>query len=247
MQRLFYILIFIANLGHATDINVGVAANFGAPIKSIAAAFEQTSGHRINIVLGSTGALYAQIKNGAPLDVLLAADDTTPAKLEQDKAAIAGSRFSYAIGKLVVWGLNAHSADHLLAQLKQGQYKHLAIANPKLAPYGVAAMESLEKMDLLSSSTAKIVQGNNSTQVYQFVETGNAELGFVALSQVWKNGRATVSGSLWIVPDNYHTPIRQDAVLLKTGKDKPAASAFLQYLKSKPAQTIIQKYGYALP
>jgi molybdate transport system substrate-binding protein len=209
----------------------------------IAADFEKATGHKAVLAFGSTGKFYAQIKNGAPFDILLSADDKTPAKLEAEGAAIAGSRFTYAIGKLVLWSAQAGVVDAQGEVLKHGNFKHLAIAAPKLAPYGAAAVETLEKLGLLSAVEPKFVQGENIAQTYQFVFSGNAELGFVALSQVYADGKLT-SGSAWIVPDDLHSPIRQDAVLLTKAKDNAAAVALLGYLKSAAAKTVIKSYGY---
>lgn len=247
MRALILFFFFAQSIAQAADINVAVAANFSAPIKIIAAAFEKESGHKANIIIGSTGALYAQIKNGAPLDVFLAADDSTPIKLEQENASVLGSRFTYAQGKLALWSKNESTTEALNVQLQKGQFKYLALANPKLAPYGQAAMETLEKLGLKAALANKIVLGNNITQAYQFVDTGNAELGFVALSQVWKDNKPSQGGRVWLVPETYYTPILQDAVLLKTGKENPVATAFLAYLKGSAAQSIIKEYGYALP
>ena len=230
---------------HADEVQVAVAANFTAPMQRIAADFEKDTGHKAQLAFGATGKFYAQIKNGAPFEILLSADDSTPAKLEKEGAAVAGSRFTYAIGKLVLWSVKAGFVDDQGEVLKKGDFKHLSIANPKLAPYGAAAIETLTALKRLDAIQPKFVQGENIAQTHQFVATGNAELGFVALSQVMKDGRIS-EGSGWIVPSSLHQPIRQDAVLLANGKDKPAALALLYYLKSDTARKIIRAHGYEL-
>ena len=228
----------------AAEVQVAVAANFTAPMQKIAAEFEKDTGHKALLAFGATGKFYAQIKNGAPFEVFLAADDKTPAKLEAEGDAVPGSRFTYAIGTLVLWSAQPGYVDDQGAVLKKDQFQHLAMANPKTAPYGAAAVAVLTKLGLLNAIEPKFVTGENITQTYQFIETGNAELGFVALSQVMMDGKLT-SGSAWIVPANLHEPIRQDAVLLVGGKDQPAAKALLEYLKGAKAVAIIKSYGYA--
>ena len=230
---------------HADEIDVAVAANFTAPMKAIAADFEKDTGHKLLMAFGSTGKFYAQIKNGAPFKVFLAADDATPAKLEKEGMTVPGSRFTYAIGSLVLWSAKPGFVDAKGEVLRQGRFEHLALASPKLAPYGEAAMEVLAKMGLATSLAPKFVLGENIAQTQQFVVTGNAELGFVALSQVMKDGKIG-SGSAWIVPANMHTPIKQDAVILSAGKGNAAAEALIKYLKGAKAAAIIKSYGYAL-
>ncbi len=227
----------------AADVRVAAAANFAQPMTSIAAAFEKSSGDKAVLSFGSTGKFYAQIKNGAPFDLLLAADTTTPAKLERDGVALAGSRFTYAVGKLVLWSAKADFVDDRGEILKKGSFRHIALAAPKLAPYGAAAVETMEKLGLMNTLRPKFVQGENIAQTHQFVATGNAELGFVALSQVYRDGKLQ-SGSGWIVPENLYAPIRQDAVLLARAADNPAARALVEYLKGAPARAIIASFGY---
>lgn len=229
----------------ADEVQVAVAANFTAPMQEIAAQFEKDSGHKAVLAFGATGKFYAQINNGAPFDILLAADDETPAKLEKEGQAVPGSRFTYAIGKLVLWSANADLVDAKGSILKNGNFKHLALANPKAAPYGAAAIETMTKLGVLATLQPRFVQGENIAQTQQFVATGNAELGFVALSQVFKNGKLS-SGSAWLVPAELYEPIRQDAVLLGKGRDKAAVSALLAYLKSDKAKAVIKAYGYEL-
>jgi molybdate transport system substrate-binding protein len=229
----------------ADEVKVAVAANFSAPMQKIAESFEKATGHQVLVSAGSTGKLYAQIRNGAPFQLFLAADDKTPAKLDAEKMTVPGSRFTYAVGKLVLWSARPGFVDARGEILKRGAFKHIAIANPKLAPYGTAAMETMEKLGVLAAIEPKIVQGENISQTHQFITSGNVELGFVALSQVMKNGKLA-DGSMWVVPGNLHAPIRQDAVLLATGKDRPAAEALLKYLRGGAAREIIKSFGYDL-
>lgn len=245
MKRLSVLLaaLFAAAGLHAAEVQVAVAANFTAPMQQIVTEFEKDTGHVVKLSFGATGKFYAQIANGAPFEVFLAADDTTPAKLEREGLAVAGSRFTYAVGTLVLWSSKPNFIDAKAEVLKSGQFNKLSIANPKTAPYGAAAVETLKKLNLLEAVQAKFVQGENISQTLQFVSTGNADLGFVALSQVFQDGRIT-SGSAWIVPADMHEPIFQDALILKRGENKPAASALHAYLKSDKVRAIIRRFGY---
>lgn len=229
----------------AATVQVAVAANFAGPMTDIASAFARETGHQAAIVTGATGKLYAQIRNAAPFEVFLAADATTPARLEAEGLAVPGTRYTYAIGKLVLWSGRPGFVDDQGQVLRQGHFAHLALANPKTAPYGAAAVEVLNHFGLLKALEPKLVQGENIAQTQQFVSTGNAELGFLALSQVWKEGRLN-GGSAWLVPANLHSPIRQDAAMLRKGKDNPAASAFMAFLHGDAARAIIRFYGYEL-
>jgi molybdate transport system substrate-binding protein len=229
----------------ADEVSVAVAANFTAPMQKIATEFEKETGHKVVPSFGATGKFYAQIKNGAPFEVLLAADDETPTKLVKENAAVAGSQFSYAIGKLVLWSAKSAFVDGAGEVLKTGGFDHLAIANPKIAPYGAAAVEVMKALGVNDALQAKIVTGESITQTYQFISSGNAQLGFVALSQVLKDGK--IEGSSWVIPTKLYSPIRQDAVVLEKGKGKPAAEALLKYLKSDKATAIIKSFGYELP
>jgi molybdate transport system substrate-binding protein len=211
----------------------------------IAKTFERQTGHKAKLAFGSTGKFYAQIKNGAPFEVLLSADDETPAKLVQEGVAESGSRFTYAVGSLALWSVKPGFVDAKGEVLRRGHFGKLALANPKTAPYGRAAVETLTKLGLMASAEPKFVQGENIAQTFQFVSTGNAELGFVALSQVMRDGRVQ-EGSAWIVPAEMHEPIRQDAVLLTNGRGNLAAQALLAYLKSDTAKKVIRSFGYAL-
>jgi molybdate transport system substrate-binding protein len=227
----------------ADEVKVAVAANFTAPMQKIAVEFEKDTGHKALVSTGATGAFYAQIKNGAPFEVFLSADDETPAKLEAEGAGVKGSRFTYAIGRLVLWSAKPGFVDARGEVLKKGDFNKLALANPKTAPYGSAALEVMKKLGVQEALQPKIVQGENISQTFQFVSTGNAEVGFVALSQVWQDG-VLKSGSAWIVPADLYAPIRQDAILLAKGEGKPAAEALLKYLKGDKAKAVIKSYGY---
>lgn len=245
MTKYFALLltVLLSSAALADEVHVAVAANFTAPMQAIAPAFEQATGHRLVASFGATGQFYAQINNGAPFDVFLAADEATPARLEREGAIAPGSRFTYAIGSLVLWSADASYLDGSDAALKAGQFKHLALANPKAAPYGLAATQVLAKLGLSEATQDKRVEGQNITQAHQFVATGNAELGFVALSQVYKDGQLS-TGSAWIVPGALHDPIKQDAVILKRGEHNPAAAALVTYLQGAEASRIIRAYGY---
>ena len=235
----------LAATAQAGEVQVAVAANFTAPMQKIAAEFEKDTGNKAVLAFGATGKFYAQINNGAPFEVLLSADDETPARLEAERRTAPGTRFTYATGKLVLWSARDGYVDGQGQVLKGGNYAHLAIANPKAAPYGAAAVETLQKLKLWEQVQPKLVQGENIGQAFQFVSTGNAPLGFVALSQVWRDGKFT-SGSGWIVPATLHSPIRQDAVILDKGAANPAARALEDYLKSPKARDIIRSFGYDL-
>lgn len=233
-----------AGAAHADTISVAVASNFTAPMQKIAAEFAKDTGHKAVLSFGATGKFYAQINHGAPFGVLLAADDTTPAKIASEGKGVAASRFTYAVGKLVLWSKQDGYVDAQGAVLKTGKFQHLAIANPKLAPYGMAAQQTLTQLGLLEQIKPKLVQGENIGQTYQFAATGNAELGFVALSQVMEDGKIK-SGSAWMVPAAMHDPIRQDAIILNNAKDNAAAKALMDYLQGGKARAIISAYGYA--
>ena len=238
-------LIFMTGALHAAEAQVAVAANFAEPIKAIAAVLEKTTGHKLQITVGATGRLYAQIRNGAPFDVLLSADTKAPAQLEADGLAQPGSRFTYASGKLVLWSADATRVDAQGAVLKTGGFRKLAMANPKTAPYGAASMEVIDKLGLTAALSPKLVQGESIGQTYNFAFTGNADIAFVALSQVLEGGRLK-SGSMWVVPQNLYGPIQQDAVLLKRGANNEAPVALMKLLKSPNIKTLIRSYGYDL-
>jgi molybdate transport system substrate-binding protein len=234
--------------GQAQVAHVAVAANFAEPIKAIAAVLQKTTGHTITVTLGSTGKLFAQIQNGATFDVLLAADAQTPEKLEKEGLTQPDSRFTYATGKLVLWSANAARVDAVGSVLKQASLANLgkvAYANPKLAPYGAAAVQVMDKLGLSTSLAPKLVQGESIGQTFTFAATGNADVGFVALSQVLEGGKLK-SGSLWAIPQSLYDPIRQDAVVLKRGVGNEAAQALMQLLKSPNIKDLIRSYGYEL-
>ena len=240
-------LLTVSIISQAETTIVAVAANFTKPMTEIADLFEKKTGHSAKLSFGSSGKFVAQIENGAPFEVFLAADDKTTAKVQQDGFAVANSNFIYAIGKLVLWSATANLVDDQGAILSKGGFKHLALADPKLAPYGAAALEVLKTKGLLDKLKPLFVQGENITQTYQFIETANAELGFIALSQVIDPDKnKIVKGSAWQVPENLYSPILQGAVLLKKGEANPAAPALLEFLKSPEAKAIISKYGYGL-
>lgn len=247
MKRIFPLLAaaMFSLSAYAEEAQIAVAANFIKPAQAIAEKFNQQSGHKVSVISGSTGKFYAQIKNGAPFDAFLSADDETPAKLEKEQATVSGTRFTYAIGKLALWSPQAGVVDDKGEVLSKGDFTHLSVANPKLAPYGAAAVDTLTALGMKDKLQDKIVYGENIAQTHQFVASGNAQLGFVALSQIYAEGKVS-SGSAWIVPVKLYSPLRQDAVLLLKGKDNKAAAGFLDYLKSKEAQTVIKSFGYDL-
>ena len=228
---------------HAEEVSVAVAANFATPMQKIAVLFTQDTGHIATLSMGSTGKFYAQIKNGAPFHVLLSGDDETPLRLEKENAAAPHTRFTFAVGKLVLWSKQAGFVDAQGDVLRKGYFSHLAIADPKLAPYGAAAIETLQALGLLTKLQPRLVQGESIGQAYQFVASGNAQLGFVALSQVMSNDRIT-EGSAWLVPPHLYQALRQDAVILKNGKDNKAATALMAYLKTEKARAVIRSFGY---
>jgi len=233
----------LLNVARADEISVAVAANFTAAMNDVARGFEQASGHKLKLSFGSSGKIFAQIQNGAPYQVFLSADQDKPQALEQAGQVVPGSRFTYAIGALVLWSGKPDFIDAEHTRLTHLEFNKLALANPRVAPYGAAAVEVLEALRLRQGSQAKWVQGENIAQTYQFVASGNADLGFVALSQVMVQGKIS-TGSSWIVPAELYSPIRQDAVLLRRAKDNTAAKALLAYLRSDAARTIIHSYGY---
>lgn len=225
----------------AAETQVAVAANFTEPAKEIAAGFEKATGHKAVLAFGASGAFYTQISHGAPFEVFLSADAERPARVEKEGLAVAGARFTYAIGQLILYSATPGLVDGKGAVLKAGRFDKIAIADPATAPYGVAAVETLRKLGIYERLKPKIVTGSSIAQAYQFTATGAAQLGFVALGQVI----AISGGSRWLVPSKLHTPIDQQAVLLRTGEKNPAAVAFIKYLKSRPALAIIKRYGYA--
>lgn len=227
---------------NAGETVVAVAANFTEPVKEIAEQFKEKTGHTATLSFGATGNFYNQIKNGAPFEVFLAADTARPTKTVEEGYAVKGTEFTYAIGTLVLWS----SKEGLVKgeeTLTDKAINHISYCNPDAAPYGKASVETMQSLKISDKIKSKLVEGQNISQAYQFVKTGNAEIGFVALSQVINEK----GGSSWVVPQKYYNPIRQDAVLLKTGEKNEAAKAFMDFLKGPEAATIIKKYGYALP
>jgi molybdate transport system substrate-binding protein len=228
----------------AAEVKIAVAANFIAANREIAPLFEQATGHTTRISYGSTGKLYSQIEHGAPFEIFMAADTQRPIKAEEEGLAVSGSRFVYAKGRLVLWSVKPGLFDDPEDFLTEGDFDHLALANPKTAPYGLAAQQVMDQIGVLQALTPKLVRGESIAQAFQFTATGNAQAGFVALAQIkeWQ-GEA---GTLWRIPLDYYAPIEQAAVLLTKGKDNPAAIAYLEFLKSDVAQEVIERYGYGV-
>ena len=228
----------------AGEVKVAVASNFLGPLKEIAARFEKASGHRAIVISGSTGKLYAQIKNGAPFDLFLAADSRHPALLEKEGFGVSGSVRAYAIGRLTLWSPDPEKINGDAVKILQEQnFQHLAIANPKSAPYGRAALQTLVKLGMWDQLQGRIVQGENIGQTFQFVATGNAELGFVALSQVL-DPQNKMQGRRWDVPAEFHDSITQDLVLLKHGESNSAAVALIRFIQTDSVRKLIEEYGY---
>lgn len=237
-------IVFAAGVSRAGDGLIAVAANFGETARTLETRFEETTDHSVTLVIGSTGKLYAQIVNGAPFDAFLAADQRRPALLADEGRAVAGSRFTYAVGRLSLWSPDPRRIPlDGVETLAAGEFRRLAMANPRLAPYGAAAAEVLRSLGLLDAMAERIVMGENVGQVYSMVATGNAELGFVALSQALTMAPAD-AGSRWDVPTELHSQIRQDAVLLDHGRSNVAAREFLRFLTSAEGARIIRSFGY---
>lgn len=234
--------LLLALCAQAGQVTVAVAANFSAPMHEIAAAFQAETGHRAKLAVGSTGAFYTQVRHGAPYELLLAADQETPARLDKEGFVMpAGNRFTYAVGRLVLWSSQPGLIDPQGKVLGRGSIDRLAIANPKLAPYGQAAMDVIQRLGLREALQPKLVFGENIAQTFQFVATGNATAGFVAMSQVVDRHPG------WLVPESLHAPLRQDAVVLRAGQENPAVADLVRFLKGDKARGIIRKYGYQLP
>ena len=247
LPRALFALSFtaLAFSAQADEVQVAVAANFSAAAQKIAAQFEHDTGHVVKLSFGATGKFYAQIESGAPFDVLLAADQATPGKLVTEGKAVPATLHTYAIGKLVLWSADPALVDAKGEVLKSDKWKHLSVADAKLAPYGQAAKETLAQLKLTDGVQARVVTAENIGQAYQFVQTGNAELGFVALGQVQPPDGSKAPGSMWLVPDNLYTPIRQDAVVIAATKVGKAATEFVDYLASDKARVVIKAYGYS--
>lgn len=241
----FVVLLLLGDCVSASEFTVAVASNFLSPMKDLVSVFEAESNHDARIVSASSGKLYAQIKNGAPFDLFFSADQEKPILLEQDGLVVNNTRRTYAIGQLALWSMSIDLTNIGDEVLKRGEFKKIAIANPKFAPYGKAAVKVMENLTLTSALEKKIVRGENISQTFQFVSTGNAEIGFVALSQL-KNNLYSESGSAWLVPREYYSPIYQDAVLLKSKNPDTALAAleFYEFLKSQRAKKIIENFSY---
>lgn len=241
----WFLSILIPAMGwvQADQITAAVASNFTAPMTDLVAAFERETGHEVRLAFGSSGKFFAQISHGAPFEVFFSADRAKPEALEQKGLIVEGSRFTYALGALALWSSRDDVPVDNAEVLRRGDYNKLALANPRLAPYGAAAVEVLESLALAEATRPRWVQGENIAQTYQFVGTGNASVGFVALAQIMERGEIR-SGSAWLVPDRLHAPIRQDAVLLRRGADSVAARAFLDFVRGDAARAIIESYGY---
>ena len=244
------ILIFILHCHgihqlRAGEVNVAVASNFAGPMKQLAAVFEQETANRVLISYGSSGKFVAQIKHGAPFHVFLSADQAKPARLVEEGLALGETRFTYAVGSLVLWSPEADMIDERATRLHRGDFTRIALANPKLAPYGAAAVDVLQNLGLERATRARWVMGENIAQTFQFVSSGNASLGFVALSQI-TDQRRRGQGSLWIIPPELYQPIRQDAVLLQRGAHNQVAVAFMTFLAGEVAGRIIEAHGYGI-
>ena len=224
---------------HAGEVKVAVAANFTEAAKKIGSAFETMTGHTAIFSFGSTGQLYTHITQGAPFDVFLAADQARPQKAVEEGFGLADTLFTYATGRIVLFST---TPDLVKGEetLLNATFGKIAVANPVTAPYGTAAVEAMKALGVFEQLAPKIVQGNNIAQTYQFVETGNAEVGFVAFSQVINK----TSGSRWIIPDDLYSAIAQDAVLVKRGADNDAARAFIEFVRGPEAHDILETYGY---
>ncbi len=249
MRRWFCAFMLCLNVGRADatgdTVHVAVAANFTTTLQKLAPDFERRSGHSLLLSSGSTGKLAAQIRNGAPFDVFLSADDAQPRQLAAVGLAVVETQFTYAFGRLVLWSSQSGLVDAKGEILRTGDFAKLAIANPKTAPYGAAAEQALRKLGVWPRLEARLVYGENIAQTFQFVSTGNATLGFVALAQL-SSLKATAQGSRWRVPETLHAPLRQDAVLLQHGADNAGARVFLEYLHSPAARAMIAADGYGI-
>ncbi|MBF0246494.1 MAG: molybdate ABC transporter substrate-binding protein [Alphaproteobacteria bacterium] len=225
----------------AGEVRLAVASNFIEPVNALARRFQDETGHHVVVSTGSTGKLYAQITNGAPFDVFLAANEREPQRLEQDGLAAPGSRFTYALGRLALWCREADGPETAKRCLNINTTR-LAIANPRLAPYGQAARQVLAALSLQDALQGRIVSGENISQTYQMVWSGNVPVGFVALSQVL--GQDELMGAYWPVPPQLHAPIAQQAVLLSRAKGDAAAEAFMAFLQGPDADAVIRGFGY---
>ena len=240
----FFLSLLLGISAKAAEIKLAVASNFAPLMQELIADFKaQYAEADVILISGSSGKLYAQIKHGAPYDIFLSADQDKPSRLVEEGLAVAGSRFTYARGQVVLWSRDPSLITSDEGVLVDGSFEKLAIANSKLAPYGQAAVEVLNKLGILQVTRNKWVQGENIAQTFQFVETGNAALGFVAKSQIWRDGRLS-HGSVWLIPDDWYSPINQDAVLLKRSSHQKLAALLLDFLKQKEVRAKIASFGY---
>ncbi|HQS57412.1 MAG: molybdate ABC transporter substrate-binding protein [Gallionellales bacterium 35-53-114] len=230
----------------AAEVSAAVAANFAVPMERIAALFHKESGHTVKLSLGASGKLYTQIRGGAPFDVFLSADEELPKRLLQEGQAVAGSRFVYATGRLVLWSVQPGLVDEKGAVLNSGKFERLAYANPVVSPYGIATRETLTKLTMWNAMQKKLKKGDDVTQAYQLAANESADMAFVALSQVMRDGKVA-TGSWWLVPAELHNPIRQSAVLLSGSKEQAAAQALLAFMKSEKAKAVMRGFGYEMP
>ncbi len=231
---------------NAGEVRVAAASDLAAPMERIGALFQKESGHTLKVIFGASGKLHAQIKAGAPFDVFLSGDEEQPRLLLQEGLAVGGSRFVYATGRLVLWSVQPGLVDDKGAVLNKGNFNRLAIANPRLSPYGVAAKETLGKLTMWNAIQEKLDREDDLTQAYELAATEKVDLAFIALSQIMRDGKVA-EGSWWLVPAELHGPIRQSAVLLSGAKDQAAAKDFLAFLKSKKAVAVMRGYGYEAP
>lgn len=245
LKALSMLIMFVPVPTIAGTTTIAVASNFAKPMTELAQVFESESGHSTKLSFGSSGKILAQVVNGAPFDVFLSADQHKPSAIEKRGLSVPGTQFTYAVGKLALWSNKPTFIDDNSDRLTSGSFNKLAIANPKLAPYGAAAEDVLENLGLKKTLKRQWVTGENVTQTYQFVSSGNADLGFVSVSQVFQNGQLA-KGSAWLVPSNLYQPIKQDAILLMHGKNNNAAIAFIKFLASDRAQQVIESYGYSV-
>jgi len=244
---LFLSVLMHVSAAQAAEVRVAVASNFVVPMQHIAKLFEHDTGHKLVLGSAASGTLYTRIVAGEPFDVFVAADEDAPKRLTQDGLAVGGSRFVYAVGKLALWSVQPDLVDAKGSVLRNGNYARLAIANYRFSPYGVAAKQTLEKLAMWNGLQRKLTKGDDVAQAFALAESENVDLAFVAISQVHQDGKLTRKGSLWVVPDELHAPIRQSAVLLSKAKDNAAAQALLEFLKSKKATVLIREFGYDLP
>ncbi len=240
------LLVLLSSFAQAETVQVAVASNFSKPMQEIAAAFAAETGHEAKLSFGSSGKFVAQISHGAPFDVFLSADTEKPAKLMMMKLAVVDTLFTYAQGRLVLWSADANFPVNGLKTLAEADFNYIALADPRLAPYGRAAEQVLDHFELSTALRERVVTGENISQAYQFVSTGNAELGFVAVSQVYRDGELS-GGSAWLIPEDYYAPIKQDATLLEHGRENVAARALLDFLRSEKSLGIMQGFGYVFP